>query len=63
MAKERLVFSVEGHKAATVVIEVESIKFPSLTLDVVSQLVIDALSPEVLSAVESRFLKDSDRLN
>lgn len=60
---ETITFKLEGEQVAQIVVQVDSAKFPAITLDHVSQTIIDAVQAQIYQVYADKYAKDLTRLN
>lgn len=60
---ESITFKLEGEIVAQIVVQVDSVRFPAITLDNVSQTIIDAVQAQIYETYAAIYSKDLGRLN
>lgn len=61
--KEAITFKLEGEMVATVILEVDTVRFPAVTLDDLSRVIIDSISDQVLLSLEARHAVMTNKVN
>lgn len=60
---EAITFKLEGQRLAVVTVQVDTVKFPAITIDDISKVIIDAVHAQIHEIYAVKYLKENDKLN